>query len=208
MNNGQPMGGTERGETYTVAPHSCPHCEETIKRGGGRYNCDTCGRRWGVIYIEYIHSERTNDTALDDGESTRENRSPTSKTSSKAETTRSVGSEQSAGGTERSLLFDDQDRDTFRAAVETWGIDAQADMAEEEAAEFIVASKHYARGKVDADDLIDELADVRIMQEQLAEFIGRERVEQRIQEKMDRLRERLDQSTATESDRSGDGDDE
>jgi len=208
MNNGQPMGGTERGETYTVAPHSCPHCEGAIERGGGRYNCDSCGRRWGVIYIEYIHSGRTNDTAVDNGESTRENRSPTSETNGKSETLRSVRSEQSAGNSERSPLFDDRDRETFRAAVEAWGIDAQADMAEEEAAEFIVASKHYARGKVDADDLIDELADVRIMQEQLAEFIGRERVEQRIQEKMDRLRERLDQSTATESDRSGDGDDE
>ena len=114
----------------------------------------------------------------------------------------------SENGTERSPLFDDQDQETFRAAVETWGIDAQADMAEEEAAEFIVASKHYARGKIDANELIDELADIRIMQEQLAEFIGRERVEQRIQEKMDRLRERLDQSIATEPDRSEDGDNE
>jgi hypothetical protein len=106
---------------------------------------------------------------------------------------------------ERSPLFDEQDRETFRAAVETWGIDAQADMAEEEAAEFIAASKHYARGKVNADELVDELADIRIMQEQLAEFIGRERVEQRIQEKMDRLRERLDQSIAPGTDRSGGG---
>jgi len=64
-------------------------------------------------------------------------------------------------GTERSPLFDEQDRETFRAAVDTWGIDAQADMAEEEAAEFIAASKHYARGKVDADKLVDELADIR-----------------------------------------------
>jgi hypothetical protein len=109
---------------------------------------------------------------------------------------------ESRTGTERSPLFDKQDRETFRAAVETWGIHAQADMAEEEAAEFIAASKHYARGKVDADRLVDELADIRIMQEQLAEFIGRERVEQRIQEKMDRLRERLDQSDASGYNRS------
>ena len=108
----------------------------------------------------------------------------------------------SLDGTKRPPLFDEQDRETFRAAVETWGIDAQADMAEEEAAEFIAASKHYARGKVDADELVDELADIRIMQEQLAEFIGRERVEQRTQEKMGRLRERLDQSTAPDNERS------
>ena len=114
-----------------------------------------------------------------------------------------MSSDGSSDGTERSPLFDDQDRETFRAAVETWGIDAQADMAEEEAAEFIAASKHYARGKVDADELVDELADIRIMQEQLAEFIGRKRVDRRIQEKMDRLRERLDQSVAAGTDRSG-----
>ena len=102
-------------------------------------------------------------------------------------------------GTKRPPLFDDQDRETFRAAVATWGVDAQFDMAEEEAAEFIVTSKHYAREKVGRLALVDELADIRIIQEQLAEYIGRKRVEERIQEKMDQLRERLDQSAATDT---------
>lgn len=88
-------------------------------------------------------------------------------------------------------LFDEEDEATFSEAVETWGIDAQVDMAEEEAAEFIVASKHYARGKADLDEVIDELADLRIMSEQLTEFVGRERVEEHVETKMDRLRERL-----------------
>jgi phosphoribosyl-ATP pyrophosphohydrolase len=91
-------------------------------------------------------------------------------------------------------LFDEHDRETFEAAVDEWGIDAQADMAEEEAAEFIVASKHYARGKADAEDVIDELADLRIMYEQLSLFMGQERVEKRVSEKMDRLRERLQET--------------
>lgn len=43
-------------------------------------------------------------------------------------------------------LFDEEDLATFQEAVDTWGIDAQVDMAEEEAAEFIVASKHVGRG--------------------------------------------------------------
>jgi len=64
-------------------------------------------------------------------------------------------------------------------------------MAEEEAAEFIVASKHFSRGKVDEEDIVDELADLRIMHEQLTEFIGRNKVTSRIEEKMERLRERL-----------------
>lgn len=89
-------------------------------------------------------------------------------------------------------LFDDTDRETFQRAIDEWGINAQAEMAEEEAAEFIVASKHYARGKADDGDVIDELADIRIMYEQLAHFLGHERVENRVEAKMDRLRERLE----------------
>ena len=91
-------------------------------------------------------------------------------------------------------LFDTTDRWTFELAIDTWDIDAQVEMAEEEAAEFIVASKHYARGKASTEELVDELADLRIMQEQLTEFIGRDRVEQRVGEKMERLRERLEEA--------------
>lgn len=96
-------------------------------------------------------------------------------------------------------LFDARDEATFDAALETWGIDAQADMAEEEAAEFLVASKHYARGKIGPDELIDELADVRIMYEQLARFMGHARVERRVRQKMDRLRERLPEDVEVDS---------
>lgn len=88
-------------------------------------------------------------------------------------------------------LFDSVDHATFAAAIDHWGIDAQVDMGEEEAAEFVVASKHYARGKVGVEDVIDELADVRIMFEQLALYVGPGRVQSRVTEKMDRLRERL-----------------
>ena len=90
--------------------------------------------------------------------------------------------------------FDKQDRETLERAVGTWGIDAQADMAEEECAELIVASKHYARGKIDAEELIDELADVRIMCEQLSVYISPRRVDDRVSEKMDRLRERIEEA--------------
>jgi len=100
------------------------------------------------------------------------------------------GDSHDSNGTDRSL-FDERDRRTFEAAVDEWGIEAQVNMAEEEAAEFIVASRHFAREKADEDDVIDELADLRIMSEQLTEFIGRERVENRVRTKMNRLRERL-----------------
>jgi len=90
-------------------------------------------------------------------------------------------------------LFTDIDDETFEEAVDTWGIEAQAEMAEEEAAEFIVAHKHFKRGKGSTDELIDELADIRIMYEQMARFFGKDRVEARVRTKMERLRERLEE---------------
>lgn len=88
-------------------------------------------------------------------------------------------------------LFGDRDRETFDRAVDEWGVGAQVDMAIEELAETIVVLRHVDRGKADVDDVVDELADVRIMYEQLARYFGRDGVERRVVEKMDRLRERL-----------------
>lgn len=114
----------------------------------------------------------------------------------------------SEADTERGRLFDDRDLETFQEAVETWGWEPQVDMANEEAGEvitemagfiqtvagLITGNARYMRGRYDEDELIDELADVRIMYEQMAEFIGRDRVEARTQVKMDRLRERLEEA--------------
>ena len=44
-------------------------------------------------------------------------------------------------------LFDERDARTFQAALDAWGVDAQFNMAEEEAAEFIVACKHHGGEK-------------------------------------------------------------
>lgn len=95
---------------------------------------------------------------------------------------------------ERERLFDDEDRETFQAAVETWGWEPQVDMATEEAGELIVALSRFMRGRNDKEDVIDELADVRIMYEQLAEFIGRDKVEDHTRAKMYRLRKRLEEA--------------
>lgn len=95
-----------------------------------------------------------------------------------------------------SELFDDRDRETFAQAIEKWGWQPQVDMATEEAGELIVALSRFMRGRNDEEDVVDEVADVRIMCEQLTEFIGREKVENRVTVKMDRLRERLEEDDA------------
>lgn len=95
-------------------------------------------------------------------------------------------------------LFDDEDLATFEEAIDTWGIDAQVDMAVEELAELIVTLRHVDREKADFHHARDELADVRIMFEQLAWFLGREETHDRVRVKMDRLRERLQEAADDE----------
>lgn len=87
--------------------------------------------------------------------------------------------------------FDEFDRRTLEAAVNTWGVSTQLDMAVEECAEFVVAVQHHDRDRADADDVLDEVADLRIMVEQLSVVFGEDAVRRRTQQKMDRLRERL-----------------
>lgn len=88
-------------------------------------------------------------------------------------------------------LFGPADRATFREAVETWGLPDQIDMAVEEMGEAIAALQQYQRGRVEDHEVHDELADVRIMYEQLALFFDEDAVEQRARDKVERLRERL-----------------
>lgn len=92
------------------------------------------------------------------------------------------------------LQFSYVDEKAFREAVETWGEDAQIDMAVEECGELIVALEHLKRGRANEDDVAEELADIRIMYEQLSRMIGQERVNRRVLQKMDRLRERIDEA--------------
>lgn len=55
-----------------------------------------------------------------------------------------------------------------KEAVETYGIEAQMRMLQEECGELIVAVGHYQRGRDGAlGNLIEEMADVEIMLEQI-----------------------------------------
>ena len=55
-----------------------------------------------------------------------------------------------------------------KEAVETYGMDAQLRMLQEECGELIVAVGHYLRGRDGAlGNLVEEMADVEIMLEQI-----------------------------------------
>ena len=98
-------------------------------------------------------------------------------------------------------LFGPKDRDTFREAIETWGLPAQIDMAVEECGEAIVALQHLQRERVDRREAIKELADLRIMYEQLRWYFGQDFVDPVVRDKMNRLRERLRRSQGTGEER-------
>lgn len=75
----------------------------------------------------------------------------------------------------------------YEATLAKWGAEAQYDQAVEECAELIAALKHYRRGKVEAEAVIAELADVTLMLGQLTYMFGPQKVERAVREKLDKL---------------------
>ncbi|MDT8441459.1 MAG: antitoxin [Desulfuromonadales bacterium] len=80
-----------------------------------------------------------------------------------------------------------QYRDIYRQTIARWGEDAQHDQAIEECAELITVLKHYRRDRVDADAVVDELADVFLMLGQLIFMFGEQATQDAIVEKIAKL---------------------
>ncbi len=87
----------------------------------------------------------------------------------------------------------------YQATIDTWGIDAQYEQMVEECAELIAALKHFQRGKIDRQKVIDELADVSLMVGQLTWMFGQETVNQTIEDKLAKLNKLLSHSTQNHS---------
>lgn len=86
--------------------------------------------------------------------------------------------------------------DAARLAVVLWGAPAQIDMVLEECAELIVALQQNRRGRVTADAVGEEMADVRIMLEQLRVIFPTVQHDDWERDKWDRLKRRLAASEA------------
>lgn len=82
----------------------------------------------------------------------------------------------------------------YEKTLRKWGEQAQYDQIIEECAELITTLKHYARGRADKDNVVDELADVYLMVGQLAYMLGEERLERAIDRKIAKLQVLLDDS--------------
>lgn len=84
------------------------------------------------------------------------------------------------------------EKELLQIAIGLYGRQAQIDVAVEECAELINAIQKHRRGRVGDKEVIDEIADVRIMTEQLAIIFGEEEVEARRQFKLARLQSRME----------------
>ena len=78
----------------------------------------------------------------------------------------------------------------YKKAIETWGIEAQRNMAFEELGELNTILTRDRRGRATKEEILTELADVTIMCEQMAVILGFEDYEKELDNKLIRLRDK------------------
>lgn len=84
------------------------------------------------------------------------------------------------------------EKQIYANAIQTFGIESQIDMLHEEVGELLSALNKYRRGRVSADEVITEIADVEIMCGQMAMIFGPDEVEAEKERKLIRLQQRID----------------
>ncbi len=82
----------------------------------------------------------------------------------------------------------------YKTAIERWGETAQIVMATEECSEFITSICKFGRkhNGCDANDVMEEIADVEIMMEQMRCIFPSDQIEKIKQVKLQRLKNLLD----------------
>jgi NTP pyrophosphatase (non-canonical NTP hydrolase) len=78
-------------------------------------------------------------------------------------------------------------REIYAKTIDKWGEKAQYDQAIEECAELIASLQHFARGKVDKDAVVNELADVFLMVGQLTYMFGEDQLSASVEKKIAKL---------------------
>jgi len=81
----------------------------------------------------------------------------------------------------------------YKDCMEFWGFEKQARMAQEECGELIVSISHYLRGRKNATaDLVEEIADIYLMLNQLISYFGENMIMDIVGWKSDRIKEKLE----------------
>ncbi len=89
------------------------------------------------------------------------------------------------------MKFTEEQQEILKKCIEVWGVEAQELMAVGECGEFITLQGRKAQGRDTNEDWVSEIADVSIMMEQMAHMRGYEVVQDMINIKLQRLKERL-----------------
>ena len=79
-----------------------------------------------------------------------------------------------------------------KIALDHYGTASQLDVAQEELAELVVAISHFRRGRDESKQrIIEEISDVIIMTQQLCLVFGKQEVDDTVQQKLRRLKEKI-----------------
>lgn len=82
-------------------------------------------------------------------------------------------------------------RQIYEKVLVKWGVENQLWMVTEECGELLNAIGKMNRERVTREDVITELADVTIMCEQIAQYMGYDDYTKEMERKLERLKERL-----------------
>jgi len=75
----------------------------------------------------------------------------------------------------------------YSRAIEKWGSEAQVNQAIQECAELIQALTKIKQGRPDYDNIVEEIADVEIMMQELNLIFGIGMIQNKKKEKLERL---------------------
>ena len=87
-------------------------------------------------------------------------------------------------------------REIYAKTISKWGEKAQYEQTVEECAELIASLQHFARGKVDKETVINELADVFLMIGQLTYMFGEDQLSAAVEKKIAKLNLLLEEDQA------------
>ena len=80
----------------------------------------------------------------------------------------------------------------YNDCMNQYGIRQELEWVQEECAELIVAIAHFKRKRPESEmELIEELSDVQIMINRIISYIGKDKVDEMIDSKLDRVERRL-----------------
>lgn len=90
------------------------------------------------------------------------------------------------------LIIDNEEyRKIYETAIEKWGEHAQKMMAVGECGEFLAEFGREVQGRSSQEKMVDEIADVLVMMNQMAMIYGEKEVRERIAFKVNKVKNKL-----------------